>query len=484
MGDIFKLCYDKNTSRYMILINDDIIFRTNNWDIKVLEAFSHFPDDLALVYPNDLYYGKKLSSFPVMSRTVCDLMGGICPCGYRNHAIDSHIFDIFGRLAALGYERRKYLPEVIFEHMHYGVTLASYEGNFCPDHSEDQSLYLSFAENRQQIAVKMAQYIQSYPEKKFSPSRPSVSVIMCVSDNLSKSAITCLEAIYEDNEYKRLDYEIIIISNNLPNKNEISSLPKDLKRRIKMVCYRDESTAKILHKAATVSNKDYLVFLNDGCLPRSGWLQALMEAAASDQVGVVGSKWINPRNGRIEHIGLSFFQDNEFVRETCLYKGFPPGHPVVNRTREFQAVKIPGMLVKKDTFLQLNSFDESLIGLEHLDLCLKIRELGKSVLYAPQASLYCNCQEIIGKDTSNSINLENLQLKLKTRVKCDLEKQLAEDGFTLCSTPQGRCISPRRQGEKDIITAASYQDNNLSGLFLLEKTNESSIRNNINNRTV
>src|SRR4030042_2012366 len=103
MGDIFRLCYEENTSRYMILMNDDVIIRTKNWDIKILEAYSQFPDGLALVYSNDLYYGSKLCSFPVISKKVYDLMGGICPCGYKSHSIDSHIFDIFERLAALGF---------------------------------------------------------------------------------------------------------------------------------------------------------------------------------------------------------------------------------------------------------------------------------------------------------------------------------------------------------------------------------------------
>jgi hypothetical protein len=466
MGDIFKLCYEKNTSCYMILINDDVIFRTKNWDIKILEAFSCFPDDLAFIYPNDLYYGKKLSSFPVFSRTVLELIGGVCPSGYKSHGIDSHLFDIFERLAALGYERRKYLPEVILEHMHYGVTLASYEGdNFCPDHSEDQSLYLSLADDRQRIAVKIAQYIQSHPERKFHPLFPSISVIMCISGDLSKSAKACLEAVYEDNKYRQLNYEIIIIADSLSKKVTISSLPKGLRCKTKLICCEDENTAKILHKAVAISNTDYLVFLNDECLPRSGWLWALVEAAADNNVGIVGSKWVNPRNGRIEHIGLSFFQDNGFIKETYLYKGFLSNHPAVNKVREFQAVKIPGMLIKRDVFLQMDEFDEDMVGLEYLDLCLKMRKLGKKVLYSPQASLYCSCQEIIKRDAGSSIGPDRLPLKLAGQVEYDLEKQLAEDGFTLCSK-----LSNMKSGLINIICS--------------EKINENSIRNNSNNRTI
>jgi len=166
MGSIVRDCYGKSTAQYIVLINDDVVFRTKNWDIKVLEAFSCFSDELALVYCNDLYYGKRLSTFPILSRTACLLMNGICPAKYKSHCIDSHIFDIFKQLSQLGHKRMTYLPNVIFEHMHYGVTLSSYEGSlFNANHADDQSLYFSLAEERQQIAFQMAQYILLLIEK-------------------------------------------------------------------------------------------------------------------------------------------------------------------------------------------------------------------------------------------------------------------------------------------------------------------------------
>lgn len=437
MGNIFRLCYIENTSRYMILINDDVIFRTNNWDIKILEAFSRTPDDLALVYPNDRYYGEKLCSFPVISQTVCELMNGICPCNYQSHSIDSHIFDIFERLAALGYERRRYLSKVVFEHMHYGVTLASYEGDFSPNRLDDQLLYSSLAEQRQRIAAKMAQYIQSYSGTQSAPLLPRVSVIMYISDTLSTSARKCLEIIYEDNKYRRLNYEIIIISDSLTDRKELSSLPGELRDNIRLVYCEKKNTAQIMYKAADVSNTNYLAFLNDDCLPRSNWLQSLTEAAIDDDIGIVGSKWINPRNGRIEHIGLSFFQNMGSTKETYLYKGFPSDHPSVNRLREIQAVKFPGMLIKKDILLQIDRLDDKFAGLEYLDLCIKVKELGKGIICSPQASLYCQCPEIINIGSNSSVQSAELPLELKNKIKCDLNEQLAKDGFVICSTGQG-----------------------------------------------
>jgi len=441
MGSIIRDCYGKSTARYIVLINDDVIIRTKNWDIKVLEAFSRFSDDLAFVYCNDLYYGKRLSSFPILSRTACDLMDNICPAKYKSHCIDSHIFDIFKRLSQLGHERLIYLSNVIFEHMHYGVTLSSYEGSFfdvnCTD---DQLLYFSFAEERQQIALKMAQYIESSTNKTLKSPTPRISIVIHLSNSLLKYTVTCLEAIICDNKYKQLDFEIVIISND--STKNISSFPKKLRDKITVVSCEDANTAKAFNKGAAIAKGDYLVFLDDKCLPRGGWLEALIESAKNQEIAVVGSKWLNPRNGRVEHIGVSFFQDNGTIRDTCIYKGFSPVHPAVDKIREFQAVKIPGMLVKKDIFSQVNGFDENLIGFEHIDLCLKARKLGKKVIYSTQASLHYYDQEITEKDAINSINLKNLPQIIKDQIECDLEKLLSEDGFSLCLEKAACYIQP------------------------------------------
>jgi hypothetical protein len=71
---------------------------------------------------NDLILGEELACFPILSRTVCELMGSICPSEYIRTALDNHIFDIFKRLAPLGHNRIIYLKDVIFEHLNYEET--------------------------------------------------------------------------------------------------------------------------------------------------------------------------------------------------------------------------------------------------------------------------------------------------------------------------------------------------------------------------
>src|SRR3974377_672808 len=72
MGKMNRACYEASRGRYVMMINDDLIFRSPHGAARVTEAFGHFPDDTALVYGNDLDQGQAVPTFPVLSRTVCE----------------------------------------------------------------------------------------------------------------------------------------------------------------------------------------------------------------------------------------------------------------------------------------------------------------------------------------------------------------------------------------------------------------------------
>ena len=58
------------------LLNDDVIARTPGWDIKIATCFSAFPDEILLVHVNDTVFQIALCTFPIVSRTFCNLAGG------------------------------------------------------------------------------------------------------------------------------------------------------------------------------------------------------------------------------------------------------------------------------------------------------------------------------------------------------------------------------------------------------------------------
>lgn len=162
MGRMNQACYEASHGRYVILMNDDVIFRTPAWDNQVLQAASHFPDGIALIYGNDLDQRKAVPTFPILPRAVCDLLGRVCPPGYRNLHIESHLLDIFRQLARLGHDRIRYLDTVVFEHMHHVLDKAPIDSTYRKkDQRADDLLFIALDDERAFQARLLARYIEA-----------------------------------------------------------------------------------------------------------------------------------------------------------------------------------------------------------------------------------------------------------------------------------------------------------------------------------
>lgn len=119
MGFYNTCCKNHANGHILVLVNDDMVIRSPGWDQKLIETEADFPDGIFLAYPNDQNKGKALCTFPILSRRGCDRLIDPYPEAYLGAFIDLHLFDIFKRLQYAGEDRLRYLPEVIFEHLHY-----------------------------------------------------------------------------------------------------------------------------------------------------------------------------------------------------------------------------------------------------------------------------------------------------------------------------------------------------------------------------
>jgi ABC-type polysaccharide/polyol phosphate transport system ATPase subunit len=119
MGEYNSACFERSRGEIVILGNDDVVIQTRGWDRKLRELHAAMHDGVYLAYPNDLFKGKGLSAFPILSRRTCETLGEPFPRAYRGAFIDYHLLDIFKRLERRGHPRIVYLEDVVFEHMHY-----------------------------------------------------------------------------------------------------------------------------------------------------------------------------------------------------------------------------------------------------------------------------------------------------------------------------------------------------------------------------
>ena len=119
MGGYNSACLERARGDILILGNDDVVIQTRGWDRKLRELHAAMQDQVYLAYPNDLFKGRRLSSFPILSRRACELLAEPFPRAYVGAFIDQHLLDVFKRLEWRGHPRMVYLEDVIFEHMHF-----------------------------------------------------------------------------------------------------------------------------------------------------------------------------------------------------------------------------------------------------------------------------------------------------------------------------------------------------------------------------
>jgi GT2 family glycosyltransferase len=120
-----------------------------------------------------------------------------------------------------------------------------------------------------------------------------------------------------------------------------------------------------------------LLFLNNDTLGQRGWLPALLaDAEAHPEAAAFGAKLLYP-DGSVQHAGVAIGRDG---LPRHLYAGFPADHAAVSRSRRFQAVTGACLLVRRQLWEQLGGFDAGYRnGLEDVDLCLRLGELGHDV---------------------------------------------------------------------------------------------------------
>ena len=92
-----------------------------------------------------------------------------------------------------------------------------------------------------------------------------------------------------------------------------------------------------------------------------------------------------------------------------MYRLFPRDHPAVNQRREFQVVTGACCLIRRTLFEEVGGFDEGFQnGFEDVDLCMKIRDKGHTIVYQPRSVLYHLESQTPGRKTHEAENAARL----------------------------------------------------------------------------
>ena len=219
---------------------------------------------------------------------------------------------------------------------------------------------------------------------------PTVDILIPTRDRLELLK-ACLESIWTTTSYPA--YQIIVIDNGSQETATLQFLEQKQKSgAIKLV--RDDGPfnfSRLNNGAAQTSSADYLLCLNnDTTVVNKEWLSELIAAAHAPDIGAVGAKLYFP-NGSIQHAGLvmglaSSVAGHVHKEEAGKSAGY---FASLVATREVTALTAACLLVRRDLFWEVGGFEEQHlpVAFNDVDLCLKLRSLGKRLIWTPYAEL-------------------------------------------------------------------------------------------------
>ena len=219
---------------------------------------------------------------------------------------------------------------------------------------------------------------------------PLVSVIIPNKDHRADLDL-CLTSLLDKGTYRNL--EVIVVENNStePETFDYYEELQEKRKNVRVVTWKREfNFSAINNYGVTFAHGEYLLFLNNDVeVIEPDVIREMLGYARRDDVGIVGARLLY-QDDTIQHagvvigfggiaghtfIGLHQAENSYFHRAMC--------------AQDYSAVTAACMMSKRSLFDQVWGFREELaVAFNDIDYCLKIRSLGKKVVYNPYALLY------------------------------------------------------------------------------------------------
>jgi O-antigen biosynthesis protein len=324
-----------------------------------------------------------LERFALLRRQLVDNVGG-----FSAEFGPGQSYDLVLRLTEKT-DRIVHVPKVLYHRRSRPTTLASTMSRRAAIDDDRCALMSTLARRglRGHVsALSLRRGARCYATRFELADRPLVSIIIPTRNNrpLLQNAI---ESIRRVTEYER--YEILVIDNGSTSPDAIEYLAS-LPPGCQCVPWNEPFNYSAINNfGVRHAQGEQLLFLNDDVEVISpDWLTAMLEHAQRPEVGAVGARLLYA-DGRIQHagvvVGVNRGAVNAFRRRTA-ESGSPS---LAELVREVSAVTGACMMMRREVFERVNGFDEGLpVIFNDVDLCLRIRQNGYTVLYTPHARLY------------------------------------------------------------------------------------------------
>lgn len=136
-------------AQWLMMGNDDIVYKTKDWDIKLDQHISKLSDDYWLLWPNDGINGGSHCAFPIVSKAWHDTLGYFVPEIFIFGYHDTYVYRVAQRAG-----RCKYVSDIHNNHQHANRNPKERDATHTQAHRK--------AGTRQQVFAKDGRTIEKY----------------------------------------------------------------------------------------------------------------------------------------------------------------------------------------------------------------------------------------------------------------------------------------------------------------------------------
>lgn len=214
-----------------------------------------------------------------------------------------------------------------------------------------------------------------------------VSIIIPVHNKWQLTA-ACLHSLAANPP--ETDFEVLVVDNASTDETRTNLLPLGASLfGTAFNCLVNEENinfAGACNRGAREAAHDLLFFLNNDTLLTPNWHPPLSDALANDAaLGAVGPL-LQYEDGTVQHLGAAVFPDRSIHH---FYAGIPARHPLARKQRSLSFITAAALLIRKTDFFTAGAFHEGYVnGLEDVELCYRLRRMGRTLTVIPEAAIY------------------------------------------------------------------------------------------------
>ncbi len=209
------------------------------------------------------------------------------------------------------------------------------------------------------------------------PNHPDLSVVMVTFGawKLAERALAALVA------HTRVAFEVIIVDN--ASEPQTRAWLSQLRNARVTFNETNRGFGSATNQGAEQARGEYVLLLNTDAYVQAGWLEPMLGALATPDAGAVVPRYLHP-DGSLQDAGGLLAQDGTV-------HAYGDGDQADRLCYRFRRVVDYGaaacMLIRRRTFEDIGGFDPryALAYYEDLDLCLRLAQSGRAVVYEPQA---------------------------------------------------------------------------------------------------